>query len=65
MPQALDVWTPAAISMPASMCLRKSASLNDACVWPMPVYHMRPPSNFRHHEIGWSSSAPSVPSSSA
>src|SRR3954453_23949671 len=52
MPQALDVWTPAAISMPASMCLRKSGSLYDAWVCPMPVYHIRPPSNFRHQEIG-------------
>ena len=33
--------------------VREEARLaNDACVWPMPVYHMRPPSNFWHHEIG-------------
>ena len=43
-PQAADGSTPAAISMPAPMWDRMPASANEACVWPRPVYHERPPS---------------------
>ena len=37
---------------------------NDSWVWPMPVYQTWPPSKSEHHEIGWSSLLPSLPSSS-
>jgi len=43
-PHAADGSTPAAISMPAPMWDRMPASANEACVWPRPVYHERPPS---------------------
>ena len=55
---------PAAVWMPPSRWARKSGSEKDACVWPMPVYQTRPPSNSEHHAIGWSSSV-ALPSSSA
>ena len=36
--------TPAAVSMPPRMCVRKDGSTKLASVWPMPVYQLRPPS---------------------
>ncbi len=41
------------------MCERRlpGSVPNDSSVWPMPVYHMWPPSKSEHHEIGWSSAA--------
>src|SRR3954469_48518 len=36
------------------MWSRKAGSVYDACVWPRPVYHERPPSYLWHHAIGWS-----------
>src|SRR3954454_3698012 len=36
------------------MWSRKDCSVYDACVWPRPVYHERPPSYLWHHAIGWS-----------
>jgi hypothetical protein len=44
LPQSASVTTPAATSRPPSRCLRKSASANDAWVWPIAVYQERPPS---------------------
>ena len=46
---------PVTVCRPPRMWRRKSASLNEPCVCPMPVYQTRPPSKFEHHEIGWSS----------
>ena len=46
----------AAVRRPPSRCARKFASEKEAWVWPMPVYHARPPSKSEHHAIGWSSS---------
>ena len=63
--QMSDPSVPAASSIPPRMCLRYGTSVNESSVWPMPVYHERPPSYFWHHEIGWSSSTPSLPSASS
>ena len=43
-PQSVSSTLPAASSRPPRRCLRKSASAYVAWVWPMPVYHERPPS---------------------
>src|SRR5919202_688599 len=63
--QISDPAAPAASSIPPRMCLRNGASEYESSVWPMPVYHERPPSYLWHQEIGWSSSTPSLPSASS
>src|SRR5215213_1104969 len=42
--QMSDPAAPAASSMPPRRCLTKAASVNESSVWPIPVYHERPPS---------------------